>query len=138
MVEGNPWKTPFGRLLIGSSIVAAVVGFSLAAGVATYFKTEASAPEALVDDVDSESEVASGWSQLEAPQSSRRDVITDPEGYAEALAGLGQAPDAQATGSGESVELSDEGAAQESVTFIEGFSAESPDEAQTSVEDLSE
>ncbi|HVM21937.1 MAG TPA: hypothetical protein VM308_01360 [Sphingomicrobium sp.] len=40
-MEQNPWKTPFGRLVAVSALLAAVVGFSLAAGVMTYFRTPA-------------------------------------------------------------------------------------------------
>lgn len=49
MHEQNPWKTPFGRLIIGSAIIAAVVGFSMAAGIMTYFKSAAAGDAANSD-----------------------------------------------------------------------------------------
>jgi hypothetical protein len=93
MVETNPWKTPFGRLLIGSSVVAAVVGFSLALGATTYFRSLASAPIPTTDeefalDVQHSDEPE----YLEPLYSSQRDIFADPEGYAAALAGLGTPP----------------------------------------------
>lgn len=96
MIEDNPWKTPFGRLLIGSSIVAAIVGFSLAAGVTTYFKTDASTvEEEFVSDVDEQRLPFSDIEQEVKPATSQRSLINDPEGYAEALAGLGPPPEAE-------------------------------------------
>lgn len=44
-MDNSPWKTPFGKLLIGSSIVAAVIGFALAAGLMTYVRGAAAAPD---------------------------------------------------------------------------------------------
>lgn len=92
MVEKNPWKTPFGRLLIGSSIVAAIVGFSLAAGVATYFRTESPAQEEFADEAVVEDAVPSAISRVDEASAAQRDVMTDPEGYAAALAELGPPP----------------------------------------------
>ena len=88
MTEDNPWKTPFGRLLIGSSIVAAVAGFPLAAGVTTYFN-DISTADARGDVAAVDAEEASHWGVAEAP--AQRDITTDPEAYAEALAGLDSA-----------------------------------------------
>lgn len=43
MLEQNPWKSPFGRLIIGSAVVAGVVGFAIAAGGSGYLRSAAAA-----------------------------------------------------------------------------------------------
>lgn len=95
MIEQNPWKTPFGKLLIGSSVVAAVVGFSLAAGFAAYFQTEADPPQAAYSDpemqaADTSSEPAAYQSD-DAYTSAQRSVVDDPHGYAAVLNDLSPA-----------------------------------------------
>lgn len=40
MVEQNPWKTPFGKVLIAGSVVAAVLGFTVAAMSASGSRSE--------------------------------------------------------------------------------------------------
>ncbi|MES2119470.1 MAG: hypothetical protein V4513_02715 [Pseudomonadota bacterium] len=89
MAEQSPWKTPFGRLLIGSSVVAAVVGFSLAAGVAGYFRTSASTEESAVNET-IEPAVTDAQTTLDSDDSV--DVMSDPNGYADALDELSPAP----------------------------------------------
>lgn len=109
MIEDNPWKTPFGRLLIGSSIVAAVVGFSVAAGVTTYFRSPASTPEEVVGAA-VESPAVTGFEQEQAEaETSPRDVMSDPRGYAEALAGLGPPPQAEQPSAVPPTEAAEEG-----------------------------
>jgi hypothetical protein len=44
-MDRSPWKTPFGRLLIVSSIVAAIAGFVLASGVTTSFRGASAQPD---------------------------------------------------------------------------------------------
>lgn len=51
-MESSPWKTPFGRLLIGSSVVAAIVGFAVATGMTTYFRTAAAEPDNIAETLD--------------------------------------------------------------------------------------
>jgi len=136
MIEDNPWKTPFGRILIGSSIVAAVVGFSVAAGLTTYFKTEASAPDAPADAVALNTNEPTRWSEVEAPASTQRDVTTDPEGYAAALAALEPVTEAPEPPTGESLEVGEQGVPSEGVIIEEQIAPEPDDGSQAPSADL--
>lgn len=88
MHEQNPWKTPFGKLLIGSSIVALVIGFSLAAGFAGYFRTQASSSD---ENVSQPAQFSDGFESADtfversenAPD--QPSLVADPEGYAATL-----------------------------------------------------
>lgn len=90
MVEQNPWKTPFGKVLIGSSIIAAVVGFSLAAGAATYFRSIHDDDE-LVDQESYSEPVTEAPSWDEQP--AEPTTMPDPEGLAAAVEALPYAED---------------------------------------------
>jgi len=99
MVEDNAWRTLFGRLLIGAAIIAAVVGFALAGGAATYLKSHAATDSGRAEDSQNalrDGEPRSSDSSASVPGG----LVTDPQGYADALDQLGPLPDPSKSGLG--------------------------------------
>lgn len=89
MVEQNPWKTPFGKVLIGAGIVATAAGFALAAGAAGYFKSSSSSVAEMTEEAPGESLSGTDVVDTTLDASPSADVTNDREGYSSALEELG-------------------------------------------------
>jgi hypothetical protein len=92
MGENSPWKTPFGKVLIASSIIAAVVGFSLAAGIMSYFRTTAASASETDANLVSDEAVNTFDATSAEPSDTQSDEVAAPVGPEEASSDAYYAP----------------------------------------------